>query len=50
MANERATKVLNKKKKASVKKVIRSLNKASKAHAGQAKKLQKVIAPKKRRK
>ena len=49
-ASERASKVLNKKKRASVKKVIRSLNKASKAHAGQARKLKKVIGPTKRRK
>ncbi len=42
--------VVNKKKRATVKKVIKSLNKASKAHAGQAKKLQKVLSPTKRRK
>ena len=42
--------VVNKNKRATVKKVIKSLNKASKAHAGQAKKLKKVIAPAKRRK
>ena len=34
---------LNKKKKATVKKVIKGLNKASKLHASQAKKLKKAI-------
>ena len=34
---------LNKSKKKSVKKVIKGLNKASKLHAGQAKKLKRVI-------
>jgi|TARA_R100001440_G_scaffold72014_1_gene95438 hypothetical protein len=38
---------LNKKKKATVKKVIKGLNKASKLHASQAKKLKKVIKGKK---
>tara|TARA_Y100001938_G_scaffold69532_1_gene96439 strand:+ start:443 stop:559 length:117 start_codon:yes stop_codon:yes gene_type:complete len=34
---------LTKSKKKSVKKVIKGLNKASKLHAGQAKKLKKVL-------
>jgi len=38
---------LNKKKKATVKKVIKGLNKASKLHASQAKKLKRVIKGKK---
>jgi hypothetical protein len=38
---------LNRKKKATVKKVIKGLNKASKLHASQAKKLKKVIKGKK---
>ena len=38
---------LNKKKKSTVKKVIKGLNKASKLHASQAKKLKKVIKGKK---
>jgi len=38
---------LNKKKKATVKKVIKGLNKASKLHASQAKNLKKVIKGKK---
>ena len=38
---------LNKKKKATVKKVIKGLNKASKTHASQAKKLTKVLKGKK---
>jgi hypothetical protein len=40
---------LTKTKKASVKKVIKGLNKASKLHASQAKKLKKVISPTKKR-
>jgi|TARA_A100001515_G_scaffold126562_1_gene111875 hypothetical protein len=35
--------MMNTRKKATVKKVIRDLNKASRSHAGQAKKLKKVI-------
>jgi len=38
---------LNKNKKATVKKVIKGLNKASKTHANQAKKLKKVLKGKK---
>jgi hypothetical protein len=38
---------LNRTKKATVKKVIKGLNKASKLHASQAKKLKKVIKGKK---
>jgi len=38
---------LNRKKKATVKKVIKGLNKASKLHASQAKRLKKVIKGKK---
>ena len=38
---------LSRKKKATVKKVIKGLNKASKLHASQAKKLKKVIKGKK---
>jgi hypothetical protein len=38
---------LNRKKKATVKKVIKGLNKASKLHASQARKLKKVIKGKK---
>ena len=38
---------LNRKKKATVKKVIKGLNKASKTHASQAKKLTKVLKGKK---
>jgi len=34
---------LSRKKKATVKKVIKGLNKASKTHASQAKKLKKVL-------
>ena len=41
--------VVNKRKKAVIKKVIKGLNKASKSHANQAKKLKKAIAPVKRR-
>jgi len=39
--------MMNKKKKATVKKVITGLNKASKLHANQAKKLKKVLKGKK---
>ena len=42
--------MISKRKKASVKKVIKGLKKASKLHAKQAKSLKKVIKPKKRRK
>ena len=35
--------MLNSRKKSAVKSVIRGLNKASRTHAGQAKKLKKVI-------
>ena len=35
--------MMNKRKKATVKKVIKGLNKASKTHANQAKKLKKVL-------
>ena len=35
--------MMNTRKKATVKKVIRDLNKASRSHEGQAKKLKKVI-------
>ena len=38
---------LSRKKKATVKKVIKGLNKASKTHASQAKKLKKVLNGKK---
>ena len=38
---------LSRKKKATVKKVIKGLNKASKTHASQAKKLTKVLKGKK---
>ena len=39
--------MMNKRKKATVKKVIKGLNKASKTHANQAKKLKKVLKGKK---
>ena len=39
--------MINKKKRATVKKVITGLNKASKTHANQAKKLKKVLKGKK---
>jgi len=39
--------MMNKKKTATVKKVIKGLNKASKLHANQAKKLKKVLKGKK---
>jgi len=39
--------MMNKRKKTTVKKVIKGLNKASKLHASQAKKLKKVIKGKK---
>ena len=39
--------MMNKRKKATVKKVIKGLNKASKLHASQAKKLKKVLKGKK---
>tara|TARA_R100001510_G_scaffold55298_1_gene59045 strand:- start:649 stop:768 length:120 start_codon:yes stop_codon:yes gene_type:complete len=35
--------MMNKRKKATVKKIIKGLNKASKTHANQAKKLRKVL-------
>jgi hypothetical protein len=38
--------MVNRKQRATVKKVIRGLNKASKTHAKQAKSLKKVIKPK----
>lgn len=38
---------MNENKKATVKKVIKGLNKASKTHANQAKKLKKVLKGKK---
>jgi len=38
---------MDQKKKATVRKVIRGLNKASKSHANQAKKLKKVLKGKK---
>lgn len=41
---------ISRRNKAAVKKVIKGLNKASKTHANQAKKLKKVIKPTKRRK
>ena len=39
--------MMNKRKKATVKKVIKGLNKASKLHANQARKLKKVLKGKK---
>tara|TARA_R110000796_G_scaffold40142_3_gene99573 strand:+ start:6944 stop:7081 length:138 start_codon:yes stop_codon:yes gene_type:complete len=36
--------MLNKRKKSTVKNVIRGLKKASRLHAGQAKKLEKVVS------
>jgi|TARA_A100001391_G_scaffold104181_1_gene69532 hypothetical protein len=39
--------MMNKRKKATVKKIIKGLSKASKTHANQAKKLKKVLKGKK---
>jgi len=41
--------MINKKRKAKIKKVIKGLKKASKLHAGQAKTLKGVIGAKKKR-
>tara|TARA_B100000683_G_C12295884_1_gene475998 strand:- start:403 stop:537 length:135 start_codon:yes stop_codon:yes gene_type:complete len=42
--------MINKKKKAAVKKVIKGLKKASRLHAGQAKSLKRVIGSSKKKK
>jgi|TARA_Y100001938_G_C7899748_1_gene334041 hypothetical protein len=42
--------MINKKKKAAVKKVIKGLKKASRLHAGQAKSLKRVIGSGKKKK